>query len=386
MKNKKRTVLVLGAGVGGVVAANRLRKLLSDHDDVIIFDRESEHLFAPSLLWLMIGDRKPNKISKPIDRLQRKGISVVQGEINRIDPSTSTVTVKDRVFQGDALVITLGADYNETLIHGLKEAGHNLYSLKGAIGIRDTWKNFKEGRVVILTAAPMYKCPAAPYEASLLIDYHLQRLNLRDKTNISLYAAEPAPMGTAGPELSAAVKQMVESKRIKYFPSHQVVAVDSKKKTIQFSNGEEVEFNLLIYVPPHSAPKVAKEAGLTSENGWITVNRHTMETQFKNVYAIGDITSIPLKIGKPLPKAGVFAHGQAEVVARNIASEWTNKNKKKSFDGHGKCFIEIGNHRAGVGSGNFYAEPTPFVQMKPPGIRWHIGKIFFEKYWLWKWF
>ena len=142
----------------------------------------------------------------------------------------------------------------------------------------------------------------------------------------------------------------------------------------------------MIYVPPHRAPKVIRDAGLTSESGWISVDRHRFTTQFPGVYAIGDVTSVPLKIGRPLPKAGVFAHAQAEVVAHNLAAEWLGTSERKSFDGHGQCFIEIGHHRAGVGKGNFYAEPSPAVDVKAPGIRWHLGKIAFEKYWLWKWF
>ncbi|MGE3341649.1 MAG: NAD(P)/FAD-dependent oxidoreductase [Candidatus Altimarinota bacterium] len=381
-----RTALVLGAGVGGVVAAHHLRQLLPAKDQVIIIDRETNHLFAPSLLWLMIGDRQPEKIMRPIEKLSRKGIKVVHGEIEKLDPATRSVTVHGKTYQGDAMIVSLGAEYNEDAIPGLAQAGHNLYTLKGATAIRDAWSSFQGGRVVTLTAAPAYKCPAAPYEAALLVDYHLGRLGLRDKSNVRLYAAEPGPMGTAGPEVSAAVKQMVESRGIKYFPSHQVTDVDSAKKVIHFANGTEVEFDLLIYVPPHRAPKAAREAGLTGESGWVAVDRQKFSTKFQGVYAIGDVTAVPLKIGKPLPKAGVFAHGQAEVVAQNIANEWSGSKESKSFDGHGQCFIEVGHHRAGIGAGNFYAEPAPKIHVKAPGFRWHFGKVLFEKYWLWKWF
>src|SRR3989344_3217496 len=147
---KENTILVLGAGVGGIVTANRLRKLLPKNDRIIIFDREKDHLFAPSLLWLMIGDRTPEKISKPISRLEKKGIQVVLGEISKIDPENKTVTIKDKTYSGDSMVITLGADYNEASIAGLGESGFNLYSLSGSIGIRDQWKSFKGGRIVIL--------------------------------------------------------------------------------------------------------------------------------------------------------------------------------------------------------------------------------------------
>ena len=383
---ENKTVIILGGGVGGVVAANTLRKLLPRKNRIVLIDREEKHLFAPSLLWLMIGDRKAQKIARPLERLNRKGIEFVRGEIEKIDPERKLVRVSGREITGDALIVSLGADLAPEMIPGLKEAGQNIYTLDGAETISRKLFSFAGGKIVILTAAPMYKCPAAPYEAAMLIDYHLKRRGVRANTQVDLYAAEPGPMGTAGPEVSAGVRQMVESKSIQYHPGHQVTEIDTTARQIKFSNGVTANFDLLFYVPPHRDPKAVKDAGLLSENGWVAVDRHTLETKFKGVYAIGDVTAIPLKMGKPLPKAGVFAHGQAEVVAHNIAHEWTGDGKRLQFDGQGQCFIETGFWRAGVGSGNFYAEPAPDVRVKPPSLRWHITKVLFEKYWLTKWF
>lgn len=53
----------------------------------------------------------------------------------------------------------------------------------------------------------------------------------------------------------------------------------------------------------------------------MSVDRHTRHTRWPHVYAIGDVVSIPLAVGKPLPKAGVFAHKEAKVVAENIAHD-----------------------------------------------------------------
>ena len=380
--SNSRTVLILGGGVGGLVTANTLRKLLPKADQIIIIDRERNHLFQPSLLWVMIGDRRPEKISRPLARLNRKGIEFVCGDIEKINPEEKTVSVSGRTLKGDALVISLGVELAPATIPGLVEAGQTFYTLKGAEAIREELAHFKGGRVVILTATPMYKCPAAPYEAAMLIEYACRRRGLRQKTKIDLYAAEPGPMGTAGPEVSVAVRQMVLSRGIQYHPNHQVTQVDPQIRRISFADGTSADYDLLFFVPPHRPPKVVMEAGLVGETGWVSVDRQTLETRFKNVYAIGDVTTIPLKMGKPLPKAGVFAEGQAKVVAHNLASDWTGKGKTQCFDGFGECFIEIGDHRAGIGSGNFYAEPTPQVKIKPPGLRWHLAKIWFEQYWL----
>ena len=383
---QEQTILVLGGGVGGLVTANTLRKLLPRQHRVVLVEREANHLFTPSLLWLMTGQRKAASIVRPLERLRRKGIEVVRGEIARIEPEQRRVTVGGRTLAGDHLVISLGAEFTPQSIPGLAEGGHTFCTLAGAEGLRDALPAFRSGRLVVLTAAPAYKCPAAPYEAAMLLEHDCRRRGVRDRVQVDLYAAEPGPMGVAGPEVSAGVRQMVERKGIAYHPEHQVTSVDAAARRIDFANGAAANIDLLVYVPSHRAPAVVREAGLLDESGWVPVDRHTLETRHPGVYAIGDVTGIPLKLGKPLPKAGVFAHYQGEVVARNIARAITGQGRPARFDGSGECFIEAGGHKAGFGKGNFYAEPTPQISLKRVGYRWHLGKVLFEQSWLWRWF
>jgi sulfide:quinone oxidoreductase len=91
-------------------------------------------------------------------------------------------------------------------------------------------------------------------------------------------------------------------------------------------------------------------------------------------------------MGKPLPKAGVFAHGQAESVAHTVASRLRGRGGARRFEGHGECFIEMGGGQAGFARGNFYAEPTPRVHMHRPGAHWHAAKVAFERNWWRTWF
>jgi sulfide:quinone oxidoreductase len=382
----ENSVIVLGGGVGGVVTAVELRKKLPKRHRVVLIDREAQHVFAPSLLWLMVGLRKARKISRPLGQLQKKGIEVVRGEIEHIDPESKKVTVGGTSYTADQMVVSLGADLAPEAVPGLSEAGHDFYTLKGAEALYRALESFQGHRVVVLTAAPAYKCPAAPYEAAMLIDSYLRRRNGSKPLSIDVYAAEPGPMRTAGMETSKGVEQLIKAKGITYHPEHQVASVDAAARRIRFTNGAEAEFDLLAYVPPHRAPRVIKESGLVDDSGWIPVDRHTMQTRFPGVYAVGDVTTIPLKMGKPLPKAGIFAHAQAEVVVQNIARSVTGKGDAAAFDGAGECFIEIGDGKAGIGRGNFFAEPTPVVNLYPARWRWHMGKVLFEKFWLWKWF
>lgn len=378
----RQTVLVLGGGVGGVVAARELRKRLSRRHRVVLVDRERDHLFAPSLLWLLVGERRAEAIARPLGRLARKGIEVKQGEVTAIDPEGRRVTVAGETITADQIVVALGAELAPELVPGLAEAGHSIYTLPGAEGFRDALASLERGRIVILTSAQGYKCPAAPYEAAFLIDHYLRERGRRSEVSVEVHAAEPGPMGVAGPEVSGAVKRMLEERGIPYHPGRQVTKADGGAKRLSFADGSQVDYDLLGFVAPHRAPRVVRECGLAGENGWISVDRHTLETRFRGVYAIGDVVSIPLKLGKPLPKAGVFAHGQAEIVARNIAATVEGRVGGERYLGNGGCFIEVGGGRAGFGSGDFYAEPNPVVRLRQPGRFWHWGKVLFENIWL----
>ncbi len=381
-----RTIVILGAGIGGVVAASLLRKRLPRAHRVVLVEREERHVFPPSLLWLMTGQRTPGNISRPFGALRKRGIELIRGNIERIDPAARTVKVNGIELTGDYLVIALGAEYAPETIPGLAQAGHNFYTLGGAESLRAACLNFRAGRLVVLVGGVPFKCPAAPYEAAMLLESNLRRRGVRDRATVDLYSPEPGPMGVAGPEVSAMVRQMVESKGIAYHPEHAVTRIDPQARRIYFANGVTADFDLLAYVPPHRAPTVVRAAGLCGESGWVPVDRGTLETKYPGVHAIGDVTGIPLAIGKPLPKAGVFAHKEAEVVAHNIARAITGQGEAQTFQGHGECFVEIGDGRAGFGSGNFYAEPKPRIRLYPPN-RWrHYAKVLYEQYWLRRWF
>jgi sulfide:quinone oxidoreductase len=348
----------------------------------VLVDRERRHLYAPSLLWLMIGRRDADSITRPLARLERRGIEVRIGEVEHIDPKARRVTVAGEELGAEYLVVSLGAELDPGAVAGLAAAGHNFYTLAGAEAFRDALHRLRSGRIVVLTAAPAYKCPAAPYEAAMLVDAFCRKRRIRGSVQIDVYAAEPAPMGVAGPEVSGAVKELLAAKGISYHPEHQVITVDPTGKRLTFVNGALAEFDLLAYVPPHRPPRVIRDSGLVDQSGWVSVDRHTLETRLPGVYAVGDVVAIPLTLGKPLPKAGVFAHREAEIVAKNIVHAMSGTGTPQRFDGYGECFIELGGGKAGFGGGNFCAEPKPLVQLRAPSWRWHLTKVLFEKTWL----
>jgi sulfide:quinone oxidoreductase len=376
--------LILGAGIGGISLATRLRKLLPREHRITLVDREADHVFAPSLLWLMTGDREAAQITRPLEALASRGIEVIRGEVQRIDPLARTARVDGREIGAAHLAIALGAVLAPERIPGLAAAGHNFYTLAGATSLRDARLKVARGRVVLLVAAMPYKCPGAPNEAVMLLEYDFRRRGLRQDVQVDMYTPEPGPMPVAGAQVSKALREMIEAKGIGYHPEHAVTSVDPAQRRIDFANGVETSYDLLAYVPPHAAPQVVRDAGLCGESGWVPVDRGTLRTKFPGVYALGDVSGIMLtSIGRPLPKAGVLAHNEAETLARNIAAEVTGRGSPLAFAGDGSCFLETGDGRAGFGSGNFFADPAPAIRLRPPSALLHWGKIAYEKYWLW---
>ncbi len=380
-----KTVVVFGGGVGGVVAAHRLRRLLPHQHRVVVVDRSPMHTFAPAFTWVMLGERRPAQVVADLRALRRQGIEVMLDEVTAVDLEGRRLIMTQGEVQFDYLVLAPGAEYGTGGIPGLAQAW-TFYHLDGAEALRDELAKRQEGRIVILVPALPYKCPAAPYEGALLIDHYYRRRGLRHQVEIHLITPEPHPLPVAGPEVGAQVMEMLAAREIRFSPNMQVQAVDQEKKTLVFADGSQVPFDLLIAVPVHSAPAVVREAGLIGPSGWVEVDPHTLTTPWEGVYAVGDVTYIPLANGLPLPKAGVFAHAQAEVVARNLAAKIQGEAEAWRFGGQGQCFLETGFRRAALAQGEFYTHPAPRVKMRPPSPLWYWAKRGLAWWWLRRWF
>ncbi|RPJ73945.1 MAG: NAD(P)/FAD-dependent oxidoreductase [Alphaproteobacteria bacterium] len=383
-----KTIIILGGGVGGIITANELSNRLNGEHKIILIEKYKEHTFAPSYLWLMNGDRRKKQINVPLKSLMKKNIEVVNALANEIVPAEQKVKAGEKEYHYDFLVIALGADLAPEKIQGWDESIHTFYTCEGAVKLNETLKDFAGGKVAIVIASMPYKCPGAPHEGAMLIEDFFASKGIRKKVGIDLFTPEPQPLPVAGPELGSAVKAILDKKGIRFHPLMQLSSVDTKSKQLLFNGKVPFEYDLLIVIPPHQSPAVIRNSDLANANGWIDVNTASLQTKYENVFAIGDITSIPLPgrwvPDKPmmLPKAGVFAHIQADVVAKNIVKKISGENAREKFCADGYCMLEAGEDLAGFAYGDFFGVPHPQIHLKKIGKKWHIGKVLFEKWWL----
>ncbi|MBI5880222.1 MAG: NAD(P)/FAD-dependent oxidoreductase [Chloroflexi bacterium] len=334
-----KTILILGAGAGGIATANALARLLKPEHHIMLVDKSDRHEFAPSFLWVMIGARTPAQVSPNVRRLLHPRVEFVQAEVTQVDAGAQTARVGEREIHCDYLVFALGAGLAPESMPGLAAAAHTSYTLTGATKLWEAVQKFTGGRVAVVVARLPFKCPAAPYETALLLKSAFDKRKVN--AQMDLFTPEPMPMPVAGPTLGGELRGIVERSGIAYHPLTQLKSVDGERKELVFENAPNASYDLLVAIPPHTGSRVAREAGLTNEAGWIPVDGASLRTKYANVFAIGDATAITLpgrwKPETPLllPKAGAFAHAQGEVVAANIAAELEGRTPAAVFDGHG---------------------------------------------------
>ncbi len=345
-------VLVLGGGFGGIATAVALRSHLEPADEVVLVERRPSFVMGLRKNWGLVGASTLADGERPLAALGERGIEVVTGTIDAIRADAREAQVDGRTITADALVVALGAERDPGRVPGFREHAIDVYdeaaNERGAAAI----DAFTGGRVMIGIFGVPYPCPPGPYELALLLS---ERLAARGVPGgIFVFTPQAGSLPVLGDAGCAAFDGRLANEGITLRPKTNATAVESGAVV---AADTRIPFDLLLGVPPHRVPEVVSAAGLADPGAWVKVDPQTLETRYPGVYAIGDVTAIPLASGMPLPKAGVFAHAQGDVAAARIADQLAGRTPTATFDGHGMCFLETGHGRATMVRGNFYASP-----------------------------
>ncbi len=371
-------IAVLGAGFGGLELTTLLSEELGDGHEVVLIDQGEGFIFGFSKLDVMFGRALPHSVVHPYADLVKPGVRFVRTSVRSIDPVAKRVGTDAGDFEADILVVALGADLHPDATPGLLEGGHEFYTVPGAFALRDVLAGFPGGRVIVAVTSTPFKCPPAPSETALLLHDHLTRRGVRDASEIALVM----PMGVPIPPSPAASKALLaafEERGISWHPERLVTGLDPERNVALLSDGDEMPYDLFLGVPVHRAPAVVEESGLTVD-GWVPVNPLTLETSFPDVYAVGDVTSVGT------PKAGVFAEGQAAIVAHAIIARARGAAPTSEYDGRGMCYLEFGHDQVARVDVTFLSGAAPVGDLEGPSSALAADKVAFGATRVQRWF
>ena len=382
-----KRIVILGAGTGGTIVANRLRRRLDPQKaEIHVVDRDDRHVYQPGLLFVPFGLTQVEDIVRPRRRQLRSGVEFHAAEVDAVDLEHDEVRLDGgEVLPYDVLVVASGAELQPEETDGLTGPGWNeraftFYEPEGAAALAVALERFDGGRLVVNIADMPIKCPVAPIEFAFLADWHLRERGIRGRSEVVL--ATPLDGCFTKPVASKHLTHLLEEKEIELVTEFSVGEVDGVGGTLTSYDGRSVDFDLLVSVPLHGgADYVARSDGLGDALGFVPTDPHTLQTRARpNVFALGDATDVPTS------KAGSVTHFEGELLERNILRFLAGEEPEPSFDGHANCFVETGFHKALLIDFNYETQPVPgrfptalgpLPLLKESRVN-HLGKLAFQ--------
>ncbi|HEX2850172.1 MAG TPA: FAD/NAD(P)-binding oxidoreductase [Acidimicrobiales bacterium] len=379
-------ILILGAGTGGTLSANRLRRMLPDDISITVVDQDGRHVYQPGLLFVPFGLAHPEDIVRPRDRQLHAGIAYHQSAIDSVDVEAQTVALADGTSLAyDVLVVATGATLMPEETEGLTGPGwhettHTFYDLPGAVALEAALTKFEGGRLVVNVVDMPIKCPVAPLEFCFLADwYFTKERKMRDRVEI-VYAT-PLDSAFTKASCSKLLGGMLDDKRVGLVTEFNTGEVDGAAGKLVGFDGREVDFDLAVLIPLHGgAPYVGRSPGLGDELNFVPTDDHTLQSKVKpNIFVIGDAANVPAS------KAGSVTHFEGEILVENVRRFLAGEELEAGFDGHANCFIETGFGKALLIDFNYETEPLPGHYPTEVGLPLlkesrlnHLGKLMFQ--------
>lgn len=355
-----KTVLILGAGTGGTMVANKLAARLEDDWRIVVVDKDEAHLYQPGLLFIPFGIYNANDVVRTRRDFLPRRAQLIVSDIDLIDPDQRRVYLKSD-FQSidyDVLIVATGTNIRPDMTPGLLDGGawrhtiFDFYTLHGAVALADALEKFDGGRLVINIAEMPIKCPVAPLEFAFLSDWYLKQHNRRHKTDITFVT--PLSGAFTKPIASSMLTQLLVDKGIDVVADFSLSEVDTTKQVIRSYDDEEVGYDLLVTIPTNAGAAVIGHSGMGDELNYIQIDKHTLQSKrWENVFVIGDAGNAPTS------KAGSVAHFMLDTLIENVLSYLAGQPLEAKFDGHANCFVETGFDKALLIDFNYETEPLP---------------------------
>jgi sulfide:quinone oxidoreductase len=382
-----KNLLILGAGTGGTIMANKMRKILARTEWAItVVEKQTNHYYQPGFLFLPFGYYEKKDIIKPTGIFIPENVDIINNEVDRIDASANNIILSNgNILNYDVLIIATGTRINPEDTTGLKgelwyKSIFDFYTIEGAEALTSFFSTWAGGELVINIVDNPIKCPVAPLEFAFYADEFFTAKGMRDKVNITYVT--PMSGAFTKPKASKMLGSLLDKKNINLITDFFLGEVDNVNKKIMDFGGREISFDCLISIPLHIGDQVIQKSGIGDEFGFVRTDKNTLQSlTHKNIFVIGDAGNYPAS------KAGSVAHFQADVLQENIIDFLQGRPLSASFDGHSNCYIETGYGKGILIDFNYDVEPLPgiypwpvigpFSLLKETRLN-HFGKLLFK--------
>lgn len=393
-------IVLIGAGLGGVIAAYEIKDQLRKNDTLTVVNKGSTYHFVPSNPWVAVSWRTREAIEvdlKPV--FSKRGIKMEDGGAKRIHPEANQVELEDgRLLDYDYLVISTGPDLAFDEIEGFGPEAHT-NSICHVDHALLTAKKFEElcanpGPVVI-GAVQGASCYGPAYEFLMIVETELRKRKIRDKVPMTFITSEPY-IGHLGLDGVGDTKGLLESemrnRHIKWKTSSKLIKAEEGKLHIEeiaedgTSKGvSEIPSKFTMMLPAfRGVPAVFGIEKLTNPRGFVIVDKHQRNPTYQNIFAVGVCVAIaptgPTPVPCGVPKTGFMIESMVTATAHNIGHLLNGREANEEGTWNAVCLADFGD-----GGVAFVAQP----QIPPRNRNWssegkwvHMAKIGFEKYFL----
>lgn len=382
-----KKILILGAGTGGTIMANKLRKSLDREEwDITIVDKHKTHYYQPGFLFIPFGIYNKQDVIKPKADFIPAGVNIIYSDIDKIVPDNNKVLLEGgKILNYDFLIVATGTRVDPTETPGLKDELwqkeiFDFYTVEGAVALREFFETWQGGRLVMNIAELPFKCPVAPLEFVFLADEYFTKAGIRDKVDITYVT--PLPGAFTKPKSTKMLGELLDEKNITVIPDFYLESVDNKEKKIKSYDGQEIPFDVLAIVPVNKGDDMIERSGMGDDLNFIPTDKHTLRSEkHENIFVLGDASNIPTS------KAGSVVHFAADVLFDNIQCAIKGRELRAKFDGHANCYIETGFGKGSLIDFNYETEPLPGTYplpgIGPFGLLQntkmnHYGKVIFR--------